>query len=414
MPSLSATTTFARRTALVRTGLDRAVEDPGLLGAEPIAMVCNYTSVTADLRRGVDALAALGGVDIRAICVPEHGYWGAVQAGESEAGAPDVRTGIPIVDTYLVEGEALERLLAGTGAARIVLDLQDIGSRFYTYIWTMLDVMCAAANASLAVTVLDRPNPIGAGRAAGPGLLEECASFVGRENVPLVHGLTIGELARWFAAEFVPARTGREVALDVVAMDGPGDATGDAAATGMTWVPPSPNMPSPTTARLYPGTCLVEGTLLSEGRGTTSPFETVGAPWLDGRFADALAERELPGVAVREAWFRPVFSKHAGELCGGVQLHVTRPEDLDPLGIGFELLAVARRVAPDEPLWRQQSEAGRPPFADLLWGSPALRTGIDAGQDLAAVLAASPEPLEPPESVRLYPRATPSEEAGER
>lgn len=387
----------------VRTGLERATDDPTLLGDGPWAFVTNYTAVLPDLRRGVDALVAAG-APIRSLITPEHGYWGAVQAGESEADA-SYRAGdidIPVFDAYLKEGDALADLIteALPDGGGLLYDLQDIGARFYTYVWSMYDLMCAAARTGTPVTVLDRPNPLGGERRFGPGLDPSCSSFVGRVSIPLQHGLTVGELARLFAEVHVPEATGRSVDVSVVQVEGwQRSATHDQ--TGLPWVMPSPNIPTPETATLYPATCLVEGTLASEGRGTTRPFEIVGAPWFDERFAAALTERELPGVHVRELVFRPTFSKCAGEACRGVQLHLADRDAFDPIRTGVTLLQVMAELHPDQALWRPRpdDQADRPPFIDLLWGSAALREGIDAGDDLDAILATSV-------SAPLYPEAT--------
>lgn len=388
-----------------RTGLSRVLEDPSLLGTGPIALCSNYTAVTEDLRRGLDALVAAG-LPVRSLLTPEHGYWGAVQAGESEGDGQDQPTGLPVLDTYQVSGTDLDALLQRTGAEQIVLDLQDIGTRFYTYTWTLFDLLCSAARTGQRVVVLDRPNPLGS-RVAGPGLEPGCASFVGRVSVPLQHGLTIGELARWFNAVHVPEQTGAAAALDVVTVAG---WHGEPHPPSQPWVLPSPNMPTLDGAVLYPGTGLLEGTTVSEGRGTTKPFELFGAPWTDARLAAALSEQELPGVLVREAVFSPMFSKGAGERVHGAQLHLRDREKFDPVRTGHTLLATIAALYPDQQLWRE-ANPGRPPFLDLLWGSPSLREGIDAGSSLEEILAAAPAQPAPPVDALLYPPETRPTEA---
>lgn len=378
-----------------RTGLARAVEDTTLLGPGRIALCSNYTSVTADLTRGVDALLAVG-APLHCLLTPEHGYWGSAQAGESEGGGVDETTGLPVLDTYRVQGEALDALLQRSGAERVVVDLQDIGTRFYTYLWTLFDVLVSASRVGLPVTVLDRPNPLG--RAVhGPGLRSsEASSFVGRVDVPLQHGLTLGELARWFATEHVPAATGAAPDLTVVAVTG---WDGSRARPTDPWVMPSPNMPTLHTALLYPATGLLEGTEVSEGRGTTRPFELLGAPWTDGRLHGALRELTLPGLAVREAVFSPTFSPGQGQRIHGVQLHITDPDALDPILTGHAVLSTLARLYPEQTLWRAPVD-GRPHFIDLLWGSSALREGVDDGASLKEILAASPAQPVPPDTVR--------------
>lgn len=376
------------------TGLARVLADPSLLPGQKIALCANYTSVTADLSRGVDALHAAG-VPLACLLTPEHGYWGAVQAGESDGDGVDAATSLPVLDTYLVSGPDLDALLQRSGADHLVVDLQDIGTRFYTYTWTLFDLLCSAARIGLPITVLDRPNPLGR-TAAGPGLDSAFASFVGRVNVPLQHGLTLGELARWFAAEHVPANTGTTPELTVIETAG---WDGAPATLEDPWVMPSPNMPTLHTAMLYPATGLIEGTTLSEGRGTTRPFELIGADWTDARLAAALREQDLPGLTVREAVFRPTFSKCADTQVHGVQLHLTDSAALDTTALAYTLLSTIARLYPQQPLWRPHEE-GRPFFVDLLWGSAALREGIDDGAGLDQILAASPAPPTPPVGVK--------------
>jgi len=383
-----------------RTGLSRVLQDLDLLGSGSIALCTNYTAVTDELGRGVDALVAAG-LPVRCLLTPEHGYWGGVQAGKSEGDGQDEATGLPVLDTYGVSGADLDALLERTGADQVVLDLQDIGTRFYTYTWTLFDLLCSAARTGHQVVVLDRPNPLGTG-VTGPGLDPACASFVGRVSIPLQHGRTLGELARWFNAVHVPAATGSRAGLAVVQVTG-GDR--DTGTHGRLWVPPSPNMPTRTTAQLYPGTGLLEGTTLSEGRGTTKPFELFGAPWTDARLAATLTEQALPGVQVREAVFVPMFAKHAGARVHGAQLHLSDPAAFDPVRTGYTLLSTLATLYPEQQLWRE-APPGRPHFLDLLWGSPALREGIDAGHSLDQVLAASPPAPTPPPDTLLYSPTT--------
>lgn len=382
----------------LRTGLDRVLADPSLLPEGPFALCTNYAAVTADLARGVDALHGAG-LPVTALLTPEHGYWGAAQAGASEGDGTDAATQISVLDTHRVRGADLDALLGRCGAGQVAVDLQDIGTRFYTYMWSLYELLCAAARTGHRVIVLDRPNPLG-GRRAGPGLEARCSSPVGRLSIPLQHGLSLGELARWFNTAHVPKAAGRSAELRVIAMEG---WLRESPAGSERWVMPSPNMPTLETAVLYPGTGLIEGTSLSEGRGTTRPFELLGAPWMDGRWAAALRERDLPGLAVREAVFRPTFSKHAGETTAGIQLHLTDPAAYDPVATAYSLLSTVAELWPEQPLWLERFADDRPPFIDLLWGSSAFRMGIDAGKDLAAILEESPAAPEPPVEALLYP-----------
>ncbi|MGP6178457.1 exo-beta-N-acetylmuramidase NamZ family protein [Microbacterium sp. A196] len=381
----------------VDTGLARLVARPELIAPVPTGICTNYTGVTSDLRRGVDALTEAG-VALSAIFTPEHGYWGAVQAGESDGDGVDETTGIPVIDTYLCDGERLDALLRDSGVQQILVDFQDIGARFYTYTWTLFDLLCSAARLGIRIVVLDRPNPLGGRVRTGPGLDAAFSSFVGRVSIPVQHGLTLGELCRWFNAVHVPEATGRAAEFEVVELDGwsrerqPADAS---------WVMPSPNMPTLTTATVFPAIGLLEGTTLSEGRGTTRPFELFGAKWTDGRLTSALNERQLPGVTFREAVFRPTFSKWHGDVVHGSQLHLKDAGAFDPITTGISVLQTIAELYPSESLWRQ-AEPGRPQFIDLLWGSSALREGIDSGADQQSILAQSPAMPDVPASAILY------------
>lgn len=395
-------------TACASTGLDQILRIPSRMPAGTVALCANYTSVTSDLARGVDALRAAG-VPLVALLTPEHGYWGAAQAGESDGDGVDAATGLPVIDTYRAGDSDWDALLHRAGAEQVLVDFQDIGTRFYTYVWTLFDLMCSAARTGLRVVVADRPNPLGR-RRLGPGLDASCSSFVGRRSIPLQHGMTLGELARWFALDQVPATTGRHVDLEVIAVDAWDGAAADDRAG---WVMPSPNMPTLDAATLYPAVGLLEGTVLSEGRGTTRPFELFGAPWTDARLAQSLREHELPGLVVREAVFRPMYSKWQDQTVHGVQLHLSDPARFEPLPAAHTILSTLAELYPEHELWRQRGpgETGsdRPPFIDLLWGSPALREGIDQRQDLEQILAGSPQAPEPPEAALLYPPYDPKE-----
>lgn len=369
-----------------RTGLDRVRTDPDLLAPSRVGLLTHFAAVTSDLARGVDALIAAG-VDVRCLISPEHGYWGTGQAGTGNDEDQDPATGLPVLDAYGLQGRPLEELLASAGIDRVVVDLQDIGCRFYTYMWSMADVMAACAVLGLPVTVLDRPAPL-ATTALGPGLDPRCASFVGRLGVPLRHGARLGGVARTIAADHL------EKPLDLQVVDAPGE---DGSAP---WIAPSPNMPTLTTVALYPGIGLLEGATLSEGRGTTMPFEVFGAPWCGPELTAALRERALPGVCFREANYRPTHSSFAGERVQGAQVHLTEGPHaaaadagaFDPLRLGHMILSVVAELYPDQPLWRE-SAPGRPEFIDLLWGSDVLRTGIADRASYEEICAASPAPI---------------------
>lgn len=372
----AATPAAGRRREPFRTGFENlAASGYAVLRGRRVGIVTNPTGVTRDVRHVVDVMHADRRVDLAAVFGPEHGFRGTAQAGGSEGRYDDPATGLPVYDTYLRSGQRLADVFAASGVDTVVFDIQDVGARFYTYVWTLYDCMEAAALAGLRFVVLDRPNPLTGRSAQGPVLHREFASFVGRQPIAQAHGMTVAELARLFDGEFLTA----PVPLTTVAMSGwhRGDFYD---ATGLPWVPPSPNMPTPETALVYPGTCLFEGTNLSEGRGTTRPFELLGAEGLDGRWAGAVNQLGLPGADFREAYFAPTFSKFQGVTVGGVQIHVRDRAVYDPVRTGIALLVTARRVW-DGFAWRADH------WIDRLTGSERVRTMIDAGADTDAVVA---------------------------
>ncbi|WP_432121940.1 exo-beta-N-acetylmuramidase NamZ family protein [Streptomyces sp. S1] len=361
----------------VRTGFERLAADGyAALAGQRVGVVTNPTGVTPDARHLVDVMHADERVDLIAVFGPEHGFRGTAQAGGSEGRYDDPATGLPVYDTYLKSGRPLADVFTASGVDTVVFDIQDAGARFYTYIWTLYDCMEAAALAGKRFVVLDRPNPVTGRAALGPVLDRAFATFVGREPIAQAHGMTVAELALLFNGEFLAA----PVAMETVRMTG-WRRTDFFDSTGLPWVPPSPNMPTPETALVYSGTCLFEGTNLSEGRGTTRPFELLGAEGIDRRWAEAANALGLPGVRFREAYFAPTFSKFQGKTVGGVQLHVHDRESFDPVRTGIGLLVTARRS------W--SGFAWRPDhWIDKLTGSTRVRTLIDAGADTDEVVGA--------------------------
>ncbi|MFF2571672.1 exo-beta-N-acetylmuramidase NamZ domain-containing protein [Streptomyces sp. NPDC058084] len=352
----------------VRTGFDRLAADGyAALAGQRVGVVTNPTGITAEARHVVDVMHADERVDLMAVFGPEHGFRGTAQAGGSEGRYDDPATGLPVYDTYLKSGGPLADVFTASGVDTVVFDIQDVGARFYTYIWTLYDCMAAAALAGKRFVVLDRPNPVSGRAALGPVLDRAFATFVGREPIAQAHGMTVAELARLFNGEFLE----RPVPLETVAVSG-WRRRDFFDATGLPWVPPSPNMPTPDTALVYSGTCLFEGTNLSEGRGTTRPFELLGAEGIDGRWAEAANALGLPGVRFREAYFAPTFSKFQGRTVGGVQLMVHDREVFDPVCTGIGLLVTARRTWSGF-AWRADR------WIDKLTGSTRVRTMIDAG-----------------------------------
>ncbi|HSG50260.1 MAG TPA: DUF1343 domain-containing protein, partial [Longimicrobiales bacterium] len=293
----------------------------------------------------------------------------------------DPRTGLPVHSLYSdVRKPTLEML---EGLDVVLFDLQDVGVRVYTFIWTMALAMEACAEAGVRFVVLDRPNPVGGEVLEGPVLRPGFESFVGLHPIPLRHGLTTGELARW-----LNQARGIGCELEVVAMDGwRREMYWDD--TGLPFVLPSPNLPTPDSCVVYPGMVLVEGTNLSEGRGTTRPFELVGAPYLDPyALVEAVAAEDIPGAALRPCFFEPTFQKHAGVMCGGVQIHVTERRAFRPVRTAVALFRAMKDQAPDGFGWRP------PPYEyeerlmpiDILWGHEGLRTGVDGGGSVDRIL----------------------------
>ncbi|WP_318204368.1 DUF1343 domain-containing protein [Streptomyces sp. SCL15-4] len=366
----------------VRTGFENLAADGyALLSGRKAGIVTNPTGITRTTEHIVDVMHRDPRVELTAVFGPEHGFRGTAQAGGSEGRHDDPATGLPVYDTYLKSGRSLADIFTASGVDTVVFDIQDVGARFYTYIWTLYDCMEAAALAGKRFVVLDRPNPVTGRAAEGPVLHEEFASFVGRRPIAQAHGMTVAELAGLFNGEFLDT----PVELETVRMTG-WRRTAFHDASGLPWVPPSPNMPTPDTALVYSGTCLFEGTNLSEGRGTTRPFELLGAEGVDGRWAAAVNGLGLPGVRFREAYFAPTFSKFQGKTVGGVQIHVTDRAAFDPVRTGIALLVTARK-AWDGFAWRSDH------WIDRLTGSDRVRTMIDAGADTDEVTGAWQEEL---------------------
>lgn len=377
----------ARRDRVV-CGADRlAAEGFRSLAGRRIGVLANPTAVLATTHAGQPPLTHLvdamvdDGVRPAAVFGPEHGFRGTAQAGGSEGDHTDPRTGLPVRNAYGVRAPDLAAMFRAAGVDTVLFDIADVGARVYTYIWTMRTAMQAAALANAAFVVLDRPNPIG-GAAAGPQLEPAFASSVGQEPVTLRHGMTVGELASMFDAEFLTAEIGRRLpALDIIEVANWRRDT-MFPDTGLSWVPPSPNLPTWRSALAYPGLVFFEGTTLSEGRGTTRPFETIGAPTIDWRWAERLNASALPGVVFRETSFVPSFSKHTGETCGGVQLEITDPVAIDPIRTAVTMLRTAKTGYPAAFGWRPDG------WLDQLSGSDRLRRQLDAGAGVEEITGA--------------------------
>ncbi|SDS01488.1 exo-beta-N-acetylmuramidase NamZ family protein [Microlunatus soli] len=372
----------------VRSGLQR-LADHGYreLAGEKVGILTNPTGVFDDLQHEVDVLQADPRVMVTAVFGPEHGFRGTAQANDSEGSFVDDKTGLTVYDTFELSGRPLADVLQRSGVDTVLFDIADVGARFYTYIWTLFDTMAAAVLAGKRVVVLDRPNPLGGRRASGPVMRPGYETFVGRAPISLVHGMTVGELATLFNAEFLPERVGGPVDLTVIEMDGWWRDCGYGE-DGLPWVLPSPNMPTLETAIVYPGSCLLSGTNLSQGRGTTRPFQIVGAPFVDHRLAAELAARRLDGLAVREAYFAPTFSTYSGENCVGIDVAVTDWRAVDAVAYGVALLSALRHLYPQDFRWRNEGTEDDPQFwIDNLTGSPLVREGVDAGHPVERIVA---------------------------
>jgi uncharacterized protein YbbC (DUF1343 family) len=366
----------------VRLGSDVLLGSHHLRGAR-VGVVCNHASVDHAFRHVVDRLIEAPGVELGAIFGPQHGFRSDLQDNmiETPHGDDAVRR-VPVYSLYSDTREPTADMLRGLDV--LVIDLQDIGARIYTYIYTMANCLRAAARHGLSVIVCDRPNPIGGTQVEGAALSPGFESFVGQFPIPMRHGLTIGELARLFNDHY-----GIGATLEIATMER-WDRRMYWDETRLPWVMPSPNMPTLETALVYPGTVLFEGLLLSEGRGTTRPFELVGAPWIDAdRFAAAMNELELPGVYFRPAVFQPTFQKHAQQTCGGCQIHVLHRDEFRPVLTGVALIDMFRRFDPGRFAWRPppyEYEHHKAPI-DILAGSGALRRQIETETPLGAIAA---------------------------
>ena len=370
----------------MKFGIERLIEDPTLrapLAGRRIALLAHPASVTRDLTHSLDALAALPDLKLTAAFGPQHGLRGDKQDNMVES--PDYldpRLGLPVFSLYGEVRRPTDAMMASFDV--LLVDLQDLGCRIYTFITTLRYVLEAAAQHGKAVWVLDRPNP--AGRPVeGLTLREGWESFVGAGAMPMRHGMTMGELGHWFISSLMLDVEYRVIAMEGWSLD---DAPGFGGPTEGTWVNPSPNAANLWMARADAGTVMLEGTTLSEGRGTTRPLELFGAPDIDARQLIADMRRTAPqwlqGCVLRECFFEPTFHKHAGKLCAGVQIHVEDPTHYDHAAFRpWRLQALAfkavRMQAPDYPLWRDfayEYEHHRLAI-DLINGGPALREWVD-------------------------------------
>ena len=358
----------------VSLGSERLLSSTRLDG-QRVGLVCNPASVDAEFRHIADRLALREATALITLFGPQHGFHAVVQDNMVESPhARHPRYHVPVYSLYSDTREPTPDMLDGLDI--LVIDLQDVGTRVYTYIYTMANCLRAARRQGLPVIVCDRPNPIGGAAVEGPMLRTGFESFVGPFPIPLRHGMTIGELAELFNTGF---EIGAE--LEVVRMRGWGRSM-YADATGLPWIIPSPNLPTLDSALVYPGGVLFEGTNVSEGRGTTRPFELIGAPWVDANaLVETLSAERLPGAVFRPVVFEPTFQKHAGHACAGCQVHVVDRQRFEPVKTAVALMQAIRQQGLATYEWRKppyEYEAVKRPI-DILAGTDTLRLQIDAG-----------------------------------
>jgi len=360
---------------MVRCGLEVILANPKRIRGRKVGLLINPTSCTRDINSSYPVLKEVLGKNLVCIFGPEHGFRGEAQdqAGIHDYCLPD---GTEVHSLYGYSSETLKPSKDVLSSIDLLIyDIQDIGTRYYTYVYTLSHCMEACCEAGIEVMVLDRPNPINGATVEGNLLEQEFASFVGRFSIAVRHGLTVGELASMFKDEF-----GIDCELAIVKVRGwKREMWFDN--TGLPWISPSPNMPTLDTATVYPGMCLLEGTNISEGRGTTRPFEVFGAPWIDAeKFAAELNSLGLGGCKFRPCYFIPTFNKYKGQVCGGAQLHVIDRERFRPFATGIAVISTARKMYPDSFRWKRgayEFEHRRLAF-DLLCGTDRIREMIES------------------------------------
>ena len=357
-----------------------------LIEGKNVGLITNPTGVNRQLVSDIDLIAHAPGVHLVALFGPEHGIRGAHQAGAQVGSYSDPQTGAPVYSLYGKDREPTPQMLKDVDV--LVFDIQPVGTRFYTYLYTMADAMKAAARAHIPFVVLDRPNPLGGVEVQGPVLDPEYASFVGQYPIALRYGMTVGELATLFNAEFHIGAN-----LIVVKMRG-WERSMYYDDTPLQFVMPSPNMPTLATALVYPGFGLIEGTNVSEGRGTTRPFELLGAPWIDAaKLAAALNAKHLPGARFRPVNFTPTFSKYEGKLCNGVQVHVLDRQAFNPV------LAAVTTIETIRELYPKEFEFKKADF-DRLIGNDWVRQDIEKDVPVSEMRARWQKPLSKFEQIR--------------
>ncbi|PVZ98011.1 hypothetical protein BB558_005994 [Smittium angustum] len=393
---IATSTLIGFTSAVIKTGFevwDESIQAGLVDQSLNYSMIVNPTAVTRDLELEVDYLVRTKKLNLVSVIGPEHGFRGAAQAGDNVGGDIfDPVNGLRVIDGYAFRtGAQWAQAYTNTSTNVAVFDIQDAGARFYTYIWTMYDSMVGAALAGTKYIVLDRPNPIGGLVVDGGIMTPDNASFVGRQAITQQHGMTVGELALLFNNEYLPNdlqlknSTNKKVDLQIIKMKG---WTRDMyyEDTGLQWILPSPNMPTVNTAMVYPGMCLIEGTTISEGRGTTKPFEVIGANFIADvglqNFINTLNGYNLPGVRFRSQYFTPIgnSNKMNNTLCGGTQVHITDRDAFRAVPTGIAVLTALRDSFPANMTFRADN------WFDNLSGSPRLRNLLVAGADYKTIV----------------------------
>lgn len=352
-----------------QTGLDRVTEFKHLFQGKRVGIIANQTAVNASGRSIVDLFMETPGCEVKALFAPEHGLWGAEAAGANVDSLVHPVYGIPVLSLYRTGGgmaKPTPDMLKNVDI--LVFDIQDIGARFYTYIWTMALAMEAAAENHVRFVVLDRPNPVAGLQIQGPILNRDFSSFVGLYPIPVVHNMTVGELAKLFNGQGW-SRASAKTDLSVIPMSGWTHTT-FFEQTGQTFIPPSPNMRTLDTARVYPGLCLLEGSNVSEGRGTDLPFLQFGAPWIDaGTLTNRLKDLGLPGIEFESTTFTPTASKFKGQPCQGVRLNISDHTQLQPFFLGIQIVQAIYTLYEPQFQWRER-------HFDRLCGTDQIRRAI--------------------------------------
>jgi uncharacterized protein YbbC (DUF1343 family) len=365
--------------SIIRIGLDTFEKNwPKKLKGSRVGLLVHPASVNRRLEHAVNLFVKSNKLTLNALFGPQHGIYGETQDNMIEwEGFQDRHTKLPVFSLYGRTRKPEPSMLEHIDV--LVIDLQDVGARYYTFIWTMENCMKACMQMNKSVVILDRPNPIGGHKTEGPVLDKSFASFVGQRPLPIRHGMTLGEIGNYLQNEFHPSLDFHIIPMDCWKRNMWFDVT------CLPWVLPSPNMPTLDTAIFYPGMCLLEGTNISEGRGTTRPFEIFGAPFIDpDLLVRQLKAFNLNGVIFRPTYFQPTFQKHAGKVCGGAQIHVSQREKFKPFKTGVAIIKAVHDLYPEHFLWREppyEYEIEKFPI-DILAGTDRLRKEIEKGEKL--------------------------------